>query len=151
MLWESRGSHPVHTVRGSIRIDNADRSLEYVQAHVIPGEKILIYPYQPLYYFLTGTSSPTRYDFLQLGMHTPEQFQETLEELVADQTQVVLFETSVAENRVLTSPETPLKLFAGKDPVEEYIFRQYRTCAGPMKNQYWTFLFMVRRDIPCTR
>ena len=141
--------HKVRTIRGTVRTDDADRSLEYVQANVTPGEKMFVYPYEPMYYYLTGTVSPTGFDFLQLGMHTPEQFQESLRALAADHTRVVLFETSVAEKLAWTSPDTPLPLAAAKDPVTEYIFANYHVCAGPMTNQYWRFLFMVRKDSPC--
>jgi hypothetical protein len=150
MLSESlHAHHKVYTRRGEIRADDADHSLEYVQANVKPGERMFIYPYEPLYYYLIGTVSPTRFDFLERGMHTPEQFQESLRALMTDQTRVVLFETSVAEKLARTSPNTPLKLFSAEDPIEEYILRHYRTCAGPMQNSYWTFLFMVRKDLPC--
>jgi hypothetical protein len=141
--------HKISTIRGQVRTDDADHSLEYVLSHVAPGEKMFVYPYEPLYNFLTGTMSPTRFDFLELGMHTPAQFQESLQSLASDRTRVVLFETSVAEKLARTSPNTPLKLFAAKDPLQEYIFLHYRTCAGPMHNQYWTFLFMIRKDLPC--
>jgi 4-amino-4-deoxy-L-arabinose transferase-like glycosyltransferase len=145
-----RAHHQIRTVRGTVRTDDADYSLDYVQANVKPGERIFVYPYEPMYYYLTGTFSPTGFDFLQLGMHTPEQFQESLAGLAADRTRVVLFETSVAEKLAWTSPDTPLQLAAARDPVAEYIFTHYRVCAGPMTNQYWRFLFMVRKDLPCT-
>jgi hypothetical protein len=141
--------HKISTARGQVRTDDSDHSLEYVQSHVAPGEKMFVYPYEPFYNFLTGTMSPTRFDFLELGMHTPAQFQQSLQSLASDQTRVVLFETSFIEKLARTSPNTPLSLLAARDPVADYIFQHYRTCAGPMQNQYWTFLFMVRKDLPC--
>lgn len=149
MLVGPLGAHQrIKTARGVIRTPN-DTSLGYVLSHVAPGETMLVYPYEPLYYYLTGTKNPTRFDFLQPGMHTPEQFQQVLTELRADQTRVVLFETSTAEKLVWTSPDTPLSIIAAKDPLQEYIFAHYVPCGGARENQYWRFLFMMRKDIPC--
>ena len=145
----SRGAHQrIETARGVIRTPQ-DISLQFVLSHVSPGEKMLVYPYEPLYYYLTGTRNPTRFDFLQPGMHTPDQFQQSLTELRADQTRVVLFETSAAEKLVWTSPDTPISVIAAKDPLQDYIFAHYRPCGRTMENQYWRFLFMVRKDLPC--
>jgi Dolichyl-phosphate-mannose-protein mannosyltransferase len=149
MLWPRLGAHhQVSTVRGKITTDD-DRTLDYVQANVSPGQKIFVYPYEPMYYYLTGTFSSTRFDFLQLGMHTPEQFRESLRSLELDRTPVVLFETSITEKLAWTSPETPLQLLAAKDPVQDYILAHYRRCAGPMTNSYWRFEFMMRKDLSC--
>jgi hypothetical protein len=144
-----RAHHYVKTVRGTIRTDDSERSLEYLRDRVKPGEKMLVYPYEPLYYYLTGTASPSRFDFLQLGMHTSDQFQETVHSLDMDGTRIVLFETSVAKKLVWTSPDTPLELIGRRDPVQDFVFTHYRPCAGPMTNQYWRFLLMARKDVPC--
>ena len=138
-----------HTVRGAIKTADPGNSLEYVAARVSPGEKVFIYPYQPLYYFLTGTFSPTPFDFLQPGMNTADQFQESLRALATDKTPVVLFEISSAEKLVWTSPDTPLGILAARDPLQGYIFQHYRICSPPITDQYWRFLFMVRKDLPC--
>jgi hypothetical protein len=120
-----------------------------VLANVTPKEKMFVYPYEPLYNYLTGTLSPTRYDFLEPGMHPPEQFQDALHALATDQTRVVLFDTTFYERLAWISPNAPKNLSAAKDPLEEYIFAHYRTCGGPITNQYWTFLVMIRNDQPC--
>ena len=151
MLWPPlRAHHRVRTARGTVRTDDADRTLDYVQANVTAGEKIFVYPYEPSYYYLTATFSPTRFDFLQLGMHTADQFQESLRQLAADPTRVVLFETSFREKLSWSWPNTPLDLVAARDPVEDYIFAHYRPCSAPMENGYWRFVFMVRKDLPCS-
>ena len=45
----------VQTRRGTILTAEDDQVIPYVQAHVAPGENILVYPYLPLYYYLTDT------------------------------------------------------------------------------------------------
>ena len=142
-------SHNVQTARGRIKTQNTDQSLDYVYPRVAGEKSIFVYPYEPMYYYLAGTFSPTRFDFMQLGMHTPDQFQQALHDFEADHTRIVLFETSVTEKLSWTSPDTPLALLAAKDPVEEYILAHYQKCAGPISNDYWRFLFMIRKDLPC--
>lgn len=150
MLWAPMGAHTeVRTARGTVRVDRGETTLQYVQDRVNPGEPIFVYPYEPLYYYLTAASNPTRFDFLQLGMHTPEQFQDSLTALATTRPRVVLFETSFREKLSWTSPETPLSLMVAKDPVEDYIFSRYRACSPVLSNSYWRFLFMVRKDQPC--
>ena len=62
-----------------------------------PENKILVYPYLPLYYYLTDTANPTRYEYFQPGMHTPQQAEEMLAEITAARVPVVLFEPSFWE------------------------------------------------------
>ena len=71
----------IQTRRGVIKVPARDTVIEYVQAHVAAGEKILVYPYLPLYYYLTATANPTRYEYFQPGMHTPQQAEEMLAEI----------------------------------------------------------------------
>src|SRR5204863_8404561 len=112
--------------RGNITVDGADHSLESVQRSVTRGEKIFVYPYEPLYYYLSGTFSVTRYDFLQPGMHTREQFQESWRALDAERPRVVLFDTKFYERLTWISPNASVTLVTAKDPVTDYIFAQYR-------------------------
>jgi hypothetical protein len=82
-------------------------------------------------------------------MHTSEQFQESLGALKANRTRVVLLDTTFFERLAWISPKAPKNLIAANDPVMDYIFENYRKCEGPIANQYWTFLLMVRKDQPC--
>ncbi len=149
-LLESLSAHyKVETPRGIVRTADQDRTLEYILAHVKPGEKIFVYPYEALYYYLTATFSPTRFDFLQLGMHTADQFDKALQELDADQTRVVLFETSFYDKIPMGWPDTPVQVMTARDPIENYIFAHYRPCGAPASNGFWRFQFMVRKELPC--
>ena len=138
----------VQTRRGEVNVPASDTVVEYVQSHVTAGEKILVYPYLPLYYFLTGTASPTRYDYFQPGMHTPHQAREMLAELSAARVPVVLFEASFWEKIPTSWPGTPLSAIV-RDPVADYIQREYRTCKILNSPAEWKFLYMVRKDLAC--
>jgi hypothetical protein len=109
-----------------------------------------VYPYQPLYYYLTSTFSPTHYEYLQLGMHTPEQFAEAIREVAANRTPVVVFQPSFPELIPLGWPATPTNVLAARDTGAEYILSHYRPCKTLTSLQSWQFVFMVRKDLSCT-
>jgi 4-amino-4-deoxy-L-arabinose transferase-like glycosyltransferase len=143
-------ANQVATRRGVVKTRGKDTVIDYVQAHVPAGEMILVYPYLPLYYYLTGTFSPGRYDYFQPGMHTKEQAGEIIGQLASRRVKVVLFETSFAEKIPHSWPGTPLTAVA-EDRVGEYIARNYRPCRGLTSPADWRFLFMVRKDLVCPK
>jgi 4-amino-4-deoxy-L-arabinose transferase-like glycosyltransferase len=150
LLWAPLNAHsPLPTRRGTLKTDGSDHVLAYVQDHVPPGQKMLVYPYLPLYYYLTDTYSPSRYEYLMPAMHTPQQFQEMADELAADRTRVVLFEPSFREKIIAGFPSATPEMLAARDPVEDYIVTHYRPCASLTSQDFWRFLFMVRKDLPC--
>jgi Dolichyl-phosphate-mannose-protein mannosyltransferase len=150
LLWPALNArNSLHTRRGTLTTNGSDRVLGYVQDHVAPGEKMLVYPYLPMYYYLTATYSPSRYEYLMPAMHTPHQFQEMADELAADRTRVVLFEPSFREKIIADFPSATPEMLAARDPVEDYIVTHYRACTTFTSQDFWRFLFMVRKDLPC--
>lgn len=149
-LWPVLNArYPLPTRRGTLTTDRSDHVLAYVQAHVAPGERMLVYPYLPMYYYLTATYNPSRYEYLMPAMHTPEQFREMADELAADRTRVVLFEPSFREKIIAGFPSVTPGMLAAGDPVENYIVTHYRSCASLTSQDFWRFLFMVRKDLSC--
>ncbi len=144
ILISSRGKYDVNTRRGEIYTPRPDHVIAYVQAHVAPGERILIYPYNSTYYYLTQTNSPTRFDFYQAGMHTQEQLQQMLQEFSAEPTRAVLFEPRFTTHLLEAWPNTPLGAFA-RDPLADYINREYHTCAEFGRDME----FLIRKDLVC--
>jgi 4-amino-4-deoxy-L-arabinose transferase-like glycosyltransferase len=148
-LLGARAAHnQVATRRGVVTTGRKDTVIDYVQAHVPAGETIFVYPYLPLYYYLTGTFSPGRYDYFQPGMHTREQAEEIVRELATGRVRVVLFETNFLDKVSNSWPGTPLKAIAA-DPVADYIARNYRACRVLTSPAEWRFLFMVRKELVC--
>jgi len=139
---------PVQTARGEIRVPGDDRVIEYLRANVARGETMLVYPYLPLYYYLTDTFSPGRYEYLQPGMHTPEQFQEVLTTLSTDKVRTVLLELAFTDKIHTSWPNTPLGALL-KDPVSDYILQHYQSCKILVSPEGWRFLFLVRKDFRC--
>lgn len=138
----------IATRRGTVTTRPEDTVIEYVQARVAPGEHILIYPYLSLYYYLTSTYSPTRYEYYQPGMHTREQLQEMLRDVSTHPVRVVLYDPSFAEHAQKSWPNTPASAFA-YDPLAGYIMREYRKCTTLSSATGWKFWFMVRKEMPC--
>ena len=143
-LISSRGKYDVSTRRGQISTPRPNPVIAYVQAHVAPGERILVYPYNSTYYYLTQTNSPTQFDFYQAGMHTEEQLQQMLREFSAQPTRAVLFEPRFTSHLPEAWPNTPPGAFA-RDPLADYINREYQLCAklGPDME------FLIRKDFVC--
>jgi 4-amino-4-deoxy-L-arabinose transferase-like glycosyltransferase len=142
-----QASYRLDTPRGPIRTSAPDSILPYLDAHVAPGAKLLVYPYVPLYSFLSGTLSPTQFEYLQAGMNTPAQFEEARRLLERDPNTPVLFEIDFRDVMPHVWPATPAEVVAS-DPMGDYIFRHYRPCKtlfGPRG----PFEFMVRKGVPC--
>lgn len=136
------------TRRGTVTTREKDTVVDYLQAQVPQGATVLVYPYLPLYYYLTATFSPGRYDYFQPGMHTREQADEMVRELASRQVETVLFEPNFSEKVARSWPGTPLTAVA-EDPVADYIARNYRACRMLSSPAEWRFLFMVRKDRVC--
>jgi hypothetical protein len=138
----------IETRRGAIRMREKDSVLEYAQAHTMPAEKILVYPYLPLYYYLTATRSASRYEYFQPGMNTHKQAQEVIRSLRSEDVRTVLLETSFANKIPHSWPGTPLSDIA-RDPIGDYVARNYKACAALKSAAGWDFLYMRRGDLQC--
>jgi len=140
----------IETRRGAVLAKSSDAVLEYVQTHVPAGSRILVYPYLPLYYYLTATFNPTSFDYLQPGMHTRQQEQEAIHQVSADRTAVIVFQPSFNDSIAASWPETSLASLAS-DPVADYILSHYRPCRvlASAFEWGWRFVFMVRKDLAC--
>ena len=138
----------IPTRRGALKSLGNDSVIDYVQAKVPPGEIMFVYPYLPLYNYLTATRNPTRYEYFQPGMNTPEQAQEILADLRSKQVAYVLFESSFSEKIPQSWPNTPMSAIA-HDPIADFILQQYQTCQVLHSPQNWQFLFMARKGSAC--
>src|SRR5262249_52054774 len=110
----------IETRRGLVTTERGNTVIEYVQMHVAAGDTILVYPYLPILYYLTGTFSPSPYDYLQPGMHTREQASEIIGQLSSQHVRVVLLQIGFGQKIPNSWPGTPLDDIL-HDPVEDYI------------------------------
>jgi hypothetical protein len=139
--------HRIETRRGTIFTGSMDTALNYVQAHLNPGGNLLVYPYLPLYNYLSQTKNPSRYDFFQPGMNTSDQAHEIINSLQVTASPV-LFEPQFSEKIANSWPGTPLEVFA-RDPVSDFIARNYRVCQSLTSPESWRLMFMVRKETAC--
>lgn len=140
--------HEVASRRGLVTVFQKDTVAAYVQTHLAEGQQLLIYPYLPLYYYLTATRSPNRFEYFQPGMNTPEQAQEIVASLARAQTSYVLFEPAFNQKVANSWPHTPASALVS-DPVSDFVLHHYRTCRILHSPSDWDFHFMARRDLPC--
>jgi hypothetical protein len=137
----------IETRRGAIHAGARDTALDYLQTHVHPGGNLLVYPYLPLYNYLSQTRNPSHYDFFQPGMNTSNQAQEIINSL-RETSSPVLFEPQFSEKIANSWPGTSLEAFA-TDPVSEFIASNYRVCRNLTSPENWRFEFMVRKETEC--
>ena len=151
LLAALNGKYKIETRRGVLRAAAPYTAFEYIQRRTAPGERILVYPYQPTYYYLTGTSSVSRYEYLQLGMHTPHQFQQMAEDVKTARPRVVLFDPSFTAFVPAMSPEVSPSILAARDPVADYVFAHYHPCrVFAAAQEGWHMVFMLRDDFACS-
>lgn len=91
-------AHPTATRVGSVAELRADPVLELLNSKVPSGSEIFVYPYCPMYYFLSATTNPTRYDGLVDEFNTASQFQEVIRVLDEHRVRYVVWNTSYEEN-----------------------------------------------------
>ena len=85
------------TRRGSVHAVNADGVLDFLTTRVKPGEAIFVYPYAPMYYFLSATINPTRYSILMYCMNTESQFRDAVQSLETNDVRYVVWDRSFPE------------------------------------------------------
>lgn len=88
-------AHPTMTRAGQVSLSKPDPVLAVLDKNVPPGGDLFIYPYSPMYYFLSNTNNPTRYSFLVYSYYTPAQFEETIRTLDQHRVKYVLWDKHV--------------------------------------------------------
>lgn len=89
----------IETRRGAVYAHQPDEALAHIQSAAPAGSDIFVYPYYPMYYYLTATRNPTRYSILMYRMNSASQFQEVMRSLEAGPTRHVLWDTAVSGDK----------------------------------------------------
>ncbi len=150
LLTTTGAQERIETRRGEITARGPDTVIPFLQSQYAAGDLVLVYPYLPLYNYLTATQSPSRYDFFQPGMNTPEQAHEIMQSIESTKVKGVLLEPWFAEKFANSWPETPLPAIAN-DPVTDFIIRNFRVCEMLSSPEGWRFHYMVRKELPCPK
>lgn len=149
-LWQPVTAHDeLFTQRGAVRMFQMDAGLAMASGVFEIGEPALVYPHEPMYYFLTGTHSAIRFDFLQHGMNTPAEFQQAAADLAANPPRLVLFQSAFRQKAETIWSSTPGAQFPSQDPVEDYLKSKYTRCPGFTLQDYWQSVLMARNLTDC--
>jgi hypothetical protein len=88
-------SHKTVTPRGVLYSSHPQNPvLDFLNARVAPGQPVFIYPYAPIYYFLSAAKNPTRYSILMNGYNNEAQLREVVECLEANPVRYVIWDRS---------------------------------------------------------
>jgi hypothetical protein len=112
-------AQPMQTRAGRVHTAAYDPVLAAIEDHVPAGEELLIYPYAPMYYFLSATTNPTRYSTFCFNLKVGPQFvfDEISQNLDQRRVKYVLWDRNVADKRLAA-------LFPSKLP-DSHIFEPY--------------------------
>lgn len=140
--------HLLQTRRGEIRTTRPDQVIPYLTRHTVPGDKLFVYPQQPLYYFFSGASNPTAYDFFQLGMSSPGQFSQALGDLKKDPPRLVVWDLAFNNEIVPVGwPATRLEVLA-HDPIRDYVLESYKPCTT-LGSVNFRYVVLTAKDQRC--
>jgi hypothetical protein len=82
LILERAQLHTSESRAGQIAGDRQELSfIHSVERAVKPGERLFVFPYMPIVYFLTGGTNPTRYAFLHPGLMTDQDESQALSDL----------------------------------------------------------------------
>lgn len=126
----------LHTPVGEVRASASEATaVADLLSQVRPHSSLFVYPYKPLFYFLTQADNPTRFSYLQPGLMTGEQASLALAELKAHPPEWVLYlDLSQAEfERVFPSGK---RFDAHFLELEDWIKHNYRPTGGPSLGGY---------------
>ena len=120
---------PGPTRRGVVYTFEGSPVLDFLDGHVAPGEPVFVYPYAPMYYFLSGAKNPTRYSILMYRMNTVAQFHEVVQSLEANKVRYVMWDQSFPEWASKSFPAYHIPP-ADQLIVEPYLTQHYRVVGG---------------------
>ncbi len=125
------GAKPIVTRAGTVTsIDRtAPHVLGYLDESVKARDEIFVYPYSPIYYFLSRTVNPTRFSILMYGYNTPEQFREVTEILDERKVQYVVWDTNFVGKEEKEGFPRALQPRPDQLIVEPYLRAHYRRVA----------------------
>jgi hypothetical protein len=118
-------AHSVTTRVGSVAVFKDDPVLAFINTHVTAGEEMFVYPYHPMYYFLSATTNPTRYSILTYNYNTSAEFREIVDVLERRRVRYVVWDTDFEARTADVFPGSHPKSPSDRI-VEPYLESHYR-------------------------
>ncbi len=119
-------AHPTATRVGTVAMFGTDPVLTYINEHVAPGEDFFVYPFYPMYYFLTATNNPTRYSGLTYHYSTTAQYVDAIQTLESRRVKYVLWDTTFFEKVVPKAFPSLPGISKGEYLMEPYLESHYK-------------------------
>lgn len=115
----------IPTRAGTVAMFKPNAAITFLDSHIATGAEIFVYPTSPMYYFLSGTTNPTRYSLLLYNYNTPSQFKEVIRVLDQHKVRYVLWDTSF---EMKSAPYFSAEMYkpAGGFLMEPYLESHYR-------------------------
>lgn len=129
--WSARAvSSPVGTIR--VAPDLAP-DVEKLLAEVHPGHTLFVYPYSPVYYFITLARNPTRFSYLAPGMMTGQEEAAALAQLQSQPPEWLLYLPLGREEFLRVFPHAT-GLSGHFETLETWLQKNYRPSEQPPVN-----------------
>ena len=113
-------AHAIPTRVGSVAMYEDSPVVAFLDAHTVSGEETFVYPYCPIYYFLTATMNPTRFITLTYNYNTAEEFQDTIRILDEHKVRYVVWDSNF-----LTRTASRVFSNAARTPAEGFVMEKY--------------------------
>jgi hypothetical protein len=130
----------VSTRVGSLHLLARDPAIDYLTQHTSPGERVFIYPYVPMYYFVGGVANPTKYSIFMYGINTDEQAQEIVDALENQQVRVVMWDA------VYSGAGLSRWFNYRPPPVEQQVIERYLQARFRVDGVAGNFRILLRRS-----
>ena len=127
-LFLALSARPMTTRVGSVAVFRNISGLTSLDEKVRPGEEVFVYPYCPMYYFLSATNNPTRYGMLMYNYDTPSHFEEVVRVLEQRRVRYVLWDTHFQAKEVPALFPASLRIRPDEDvhPGGELAFQLFK-------------------------
>jgi Dolichyl-phosphate-mannose-protein mannosyltransferase len=90
-------AHPIQSRVGAVEVFKSYPALAALEDRVAPGQEIFVYPYAPIYYFLTATTNPTRYSGVGYNYNSTAEFEGVVRVLNEHRVKFVLWDTTLMD------------------------------------------------------
>src|SRR6185437_10405608 len=118
-------AHSFQTRAGSVWLFKDDPAVTFLDEHVPRGQEIFVYPYSPMYYFLSDTANPTRWSGLGYNYNSPADFQGVAQILDQHKVRFVVWDTVIEDRAIKFSPS--IKRPRPEDRILEPYFTSHYT------------------------
>ncbi len=138
---------PVSTQLGELHCTYRDQpNVDFATSVIQPGDSLFVYPYQPIWYSLTGGVNPTRFNFLQPGMMTAGDETAVLQQLTVHPPRWVIWHK--------LSPQMVLAIWPNSDrstlqfkTIEQFIRKRYSQVPPPAHRYHYAIALFERKPI----